>query len=96
MDEPMKSYPAGLKEAFDIRDLDSVEAYVDAEMFSLIVPLAIAFLAVRRSPPGDLRRRGARLPRHAARRAAARAHARRRRVRVAALVVAEVLPSSPR
>ena len=47
MDELMNSYPAGLKEAFNIAELDSVEAYVDAEMLSLIVPLAIAFLAVR-------------------------------------------------
>ena len=47
MDQLMKAYPAGLKEAFNIADLDSVEAYVDAEMLSLIVPLAIAFLAVR-------------------------------------------------
>jgi ABC-2 type transport system permease protein len=47
MDQLMKSYPAGLKEAFNIADLTSVEAYVDAEMLSLIVPLAIAFLAVR-------------------------------------------------
>jgi ABC-2 type transport system permease protein len=47
MDKLMKSYPAGLKEAFNIADLTSVEAYVDAEMLSLIVPLAIAFLAVR-------------------------------------------------
>jgi beta-exotoxin I transport system permease protein len=47
MDQLMKAYPAGLKEAFNIADLNSVEAYVDAEMLSLIVPLAIAFLAVR-------------------------------------------------
>jgi len=47
MDELMNSYPEGLKEAFNIAELDSVEAYVDAEMLSLIVPLAIAFLAVR-------------------------------------------------
>lgn len=47
MDELMNSYPAGLKEAFNIAELNSVEAYVDAEMLSLIVPLAIAFLAVR-------------------------------------------------
>ena len=47
MDELMESYPASLKEAFNISELNSVEAYVDAEMLSLIVPLAIAFLAVR-------------------------------------------------
>jgi ABC-2 type transport system permease protein len=47
LDQLVKSYPAGLKQAFNIADLNSVEAYVDAEMLSLIVPLAISFLAVR-------------------------------------------------
>jgi ABC-2 type transport system permease protein len=47
VDELMRSYPEGLKTAFGIDELNSVEAYVDAEMLSLIVPLAIAFLAVR-------------------------------------------------
>lgn len=43
----VESYPAGLKEAFGISRLDSVEAYVDAEMLSLMIPLALAFFAVR-------------------------------------------------
>lgn len=43
----MAGYPAELKTAFNIQTLDSVEAYVDAEMLSLIVPLALAVLAVR-------------------------------------------------
>jgi ABC-2 type transport system permease protein len=43
----LDSYPAGLKEAFGITQLDSVEAYVDAEMLSLVVPLALGFFAVR-------------------------------------------------
>jgi len=47
MDELMKSYPPALKDAFNITELNSVEAYVDGEMLSFIVPLAIAFLAVR-------------------------------------------------
>ena len=47
LDEALESYPEGLKEAFNIREITSVEAYIDAEMMSLIVPLAIAFLAVR-------------------------------------------------
>jgi ABC-2 type transport system permease protein len=47
MDTLMESYPAELKEAFNIRALDSVEAYIDAEMLSLVVPLALAVLAVR-------------------------------------------------
>ena len=47
MDELMNSYPPALKDAFNITDLNSVEAYVDGEMLSFIVPLPIAFLAVR-------------------------------------------------
>ncbi len=43
----MREYPAALKTAFDIGELDSLAAYVNAEMLSLIVPLAVAFLAVR-------------------------------------------------
>jgi ABC-2 type transport system permease protein len=45
--EALKNYPEGLKEAFNIRAITTVEAYIDAEMMSLIVPLALAFLAVR-------------------------------------------------
>ena len=47
MDELMEQYPAGIKEAFNIQELNSVETFIDAEMLSLIVPLAIAFLAIR-------------------------------------------------
>ena len=47
MEELMRSYPEGLKQAFGIEDLNSVERYVDAEMLSLIVPLAAAFFVVR-------------------------------------------------
>jgi ABC-2 type transport system permease protein len=43
----VKSYPSGLKEAFGIQQLDTVEQYIDAEMLSLIVPVALAFFAVR-------------------------------------------------
>ena len=45
--ELVRRYPEGLKQAFGISELDSVEAYVGAEMLSLIVPLAVAFFAVR-------------------------------------------------
>lgn len=45
--EAVESYPEGLKRAFGVRELDSVEKYVDVEMLSLIVPLALAFFAVR-------------------------------------------------
>lgn len=47
LDEALEGYPEALKEAFNIREITSVEAYIDAEMMSLIVPLAVAFLAVR-------------------------------------------------
>jgi len=43
----IKSYPSGLKQAFGIVSLDSVERYIDAELLSVIVPMALAFLAVR-------------------------------------------------
>jgi ABC-2 type transport system permease protein len=47
LNELTKNYPEGLKQAFGIEQLDTVEAYLDAEMFSLVVPLTIAFFAVR-------------------------------------------------
>jgi ABC-2 type transport system permease protein len=40
-------YPPALKEAFGIGELNSVEQYLHAEMLSLIVPLALGYLAVR-------------------------------------------------
>lgn len=45
--ELVEQYPAGLKDAFGIEQLDSVEQYLDAEMLSLIVPLALAIFAIR-------------------------------------------------
>lgn len=47
VDQIFENYPAALKDAFNIQELDSVEKYIDAEMLSLIVPLALAFFAVR-------------------------------------------------
>ena len=47
INDALENYPQGLKDAFNIRALDSLAAYIDAEMLSLIVPLAVAFLAVR-------------------------------------------------
>lgn len=41
------SYPEALKQAFGIAELSSVEQYLNAEMLSLIVPLAVGYLAVR-------------------------------------------------
>jgi beta-exotoxin I transport system permease protein len=43
----MREYPPALKDAFGIDELDSLAAYVSAEMLSLIVPLAVVFLTVR-------------------------------------------------
>lgn len=40
-------YPKALKEAFGIGELASVEEYLHAEMLSLIVPLALGYLAAR-------------------------------------------------
>lgn len=41
------SYPSGLKRAFGIQQLDSIEAFLDAELLSLIAPFALAFFAIR-------------------------------------------------
>ena len=43
----VEGYPKALKEAFGIAELNSVQSYLDVEMFSLLLPLAVAFLAVR-------------------------------------------------
>ena len=43
----MSGYPSAFKEAFGVGDLATVEQYLHAEMLSLIVPLAVAYLAVR-------------------------------------------------
>jgi ABC-2 type transport system permease protein len=45
--EAIASYPEALKEAFGIGELTTVEQYLNAEMLSLIVPLAVGYLAVR-------------------------------------------------
>ena len=47
LSETVKSYPPALKEAFGIGGLTNVEQYLQAEMLSLIVPLALGYLAVR-------------------------------------------------
>ncbi|MEI6447149.1 MAG: hypothetical protein WCO96_04615 [Actinomycetes bacterium] len=43
----MQGYPDSIKKAFGITTLSNVDQYVDAEMLSLIVPLAMAWFAVR-------------------------------------------------
>lgn len=47
IDKVIKSYPAALKDAFGVEGMNTVEGYLHAEMFSLIVPLAMAYVAVR-------------------------------------------------
>ena len=43
----VSNYPSALKEAFGIGQLSSVQEYLHAEMLSLIVPLAVGYLAAR-------------------------------------------------
>ena len=45
--QALDSYPASVKEAFGITTLDSAEQYLNAELFSLILPFALAVFAVR-------------------------------------------------
>lgn len=47
LSKAVQDYPEALKEAFGIGELTSVEQYLQAEMLSLIVPLALGYLAVR-------------------------------------------------
>src|SRR5262249_2403189 len=47
LSKAVKSYPPALKEAFGVGALTNVEQYLQAEMLSLIVPLALGYLAVR-------------------------------------------------
>jgi ABC-2 type transport system permease protein len=47
LSKAIKNYPPALKEAFGIGELANVEQYLQAEMLSLIVPLALGYLAVR-------------------------------------------------
>jgi beta-exotoxin I transport system permease protein len=47
LSKAVDDYPPALKEAFGIGELSSVEQYLNAEMLSLIVPLALGYLAVR-------------------------------------------------
>lgn len=45
--EAIESYPESLKQAFGITSLTNVEEYLNAEMFSLILPLALGIFAAR-------------------------------------------------
>ncbi len=43
----VESYPASVTEAFGITDLGTIEAYMHAEMFSIVLPFALAYFAIR-------------------------------------------------
>jgi ABC-2 type transport system permease protein len=43
----LESYPDAIKQAFQIESFDTAAQFVSAEMFSLIIPLAIGFFAIR-------------------------------------------------
>ncbi len=47
LSKAVASYPEALKEAFGVVELATVEQYLNAEMLSLIVPLAVGYLAAR-------------------------------------------------
>ncbi|HXD53556.1 MAG TPA: ABC transporter permease subunit [Solirubrobacteraceae bacterium] len=47
LSKAVRNYPHALKEAFGIGELSTVREYLHAEMLSLIVPLAVGYLAVR-------------------------------------------------
>jgi ABC-2 type transport system permease protein len=47
IEKMLRSYPAGLKEAFGAQAMNTIEGYLHAEMFSLIVPLALGYFAIR-------------------------------------------------
>ncbi|HET9094559.1 MAG TPA: ABC transporter permease subunit [Solirubrobacteraceae bacterium] len=46
LDQLLKHYPAALKQAFDVTSMRTVEGYIQAEMFSLIVPLALGYFVI--------------------------------------------------
>ena len=43
----VEGYPEGIKEAFGVGQLATVEEYLSVEAFNLFVPLALAFFAIR-------------------------------------------------
>lgn len=47
LEQVAKNYPAGLAQAFGVGDMNNVEGYLHAELFSLIVPLALCIFAAR-------------------------------------------------
>jgi ABC-2 type transport system permease protein len=47
LNNAVKGYPAGLKEAFGITDVGTIERFLHAEIFSLLLPVAVSYFAMR-------------------------------------------------
>ena len=47
LDKAFESYPAAVTEAFGITDFGTIEAFMHAEMFSIVLPFALAYFAIR-------------------------------------------------
>lgn len=52
LDEVSDKYPPALKEAFGVQDIGTIEGYLHVELFSLLVPLAVGFFAMRTMAAG--------------------------------------------
>lgn len=46
LDQVLDAYPAGIKEAFGITSLTDVGSYLDSQIFSVIVPIALSFFPI--------------------------------------------------
>ncbi len=46
LDQMLANYPSALKQAFDVTSMHTVEGYIQTEMFSLIVPLALGYFVI--------------------------------------------------
>lgn len=47
IDQMLKNYPSALKQAFDVTSMSTIEGYLQTEMFSLIVPLALGAFVIQ-------------------------------------------------
>ncbi|HET7481044.1 MAG TPA: ABC transporter permease subunit [Rubrobacteraceae bacterium] len=45
-DQFVQAYPKGLREAFNITDMSTIEGFLDTEIFSFMAPLALAFFPI--------------------------------------------------
>ncbi|HET9123366.1 MAG TPA: ABC transporter permease subunit [Solirubrobacteraceae bacterium] len=60
LDQVLRNYPPALRQAFDVTSMGTVEGYIQAEMFSLIVPLVLCRFVIRAvtGPTVDAEARG--------------------------------------